>query len=285
MSNLFGMMNSSTTGLQASQVGINTTSNNILNVNTVGYTRQRTVYGTNTPVYFRGVGYTGAGVHVQDIQRLRDQHLEAQVRTENSKYNELGAKLEGLEQIESIFGEPSDTGLSAIFNDFFNNLEELKKDPSNKALQSLIKENGQTIADTVNQFTTQLDKLSQNTSERKEDLLSTAMDLMDSIKAVNENLEKAYKTDPTKSPNELLDQRDNLLRELSGIMDIDVKINDNQTVSVSIKTEDGPVSINDINSKEQLADIEGKIESGAIKGYNDQLAIIESYKTSVNELA
>ncbi|MBQ1785320.1 MAG: hypothetical protein II005_01110, partial [Turicibacter sp.] len=200
---IFGMMNSSTTGLMTSQAAINITGNNIANANTDGYTRQRVTVGNARPIYMNSVGYLGTGVQIKDIQRIRDQHLDVQVRNETSTLKEFEAKKEVMNEIETIFKEPSETGLNKMMTDMWNSWEELSKNADNSTMQTLVKENSKAVADQLNHFTTLLNKTVENINNRQDSQSEIAANIITKINDVNNLLANAYKTDPSKSPNEL----------------------------------------------------------------------------------
>lgn len=279
---LFGMMNSSTTGLMTSQAAINVTGNNILNVNTVGYTRQRVTLGSNSPLYYRGAGYLGTGVHIQDIQRIRDQHLDTQIRNETSTLKEFEAKKEIMAELETIFKEPSDTGLNQMMTNMWNSWEELSKNAENSTMNTLVKENSKVVADQLNHFITQLNKTVSDIESRQESQTDIAANLISQIKDVNGLLQSAYKNDPTKTPNELLDQRDALTKQLSEFMPIEVTYNDDHTISVTTTAAGTEVDVLGLDA-EGIKDIAPDLKTGLLKGYEDVKETVRDYERQLNE--
>ena len=279
---IFGMMNSSTTGLMTSQAAINITGNNIANANTDGYTRQRVTVGNARPIYMNSVGYLGTGVQIKDIQRIRDQHLDVQVRNETSTLKEFEAKKEVMNEIETIFKEPSETGLNKMMTDMWNSWEELSKNADNSTMQTLVKENSKAVADQLNHFTTLLNKTVENINNRQDSQSEMAANIIAKINDVNNLLENAYKMDPNKSPNELLDQRDALTKQLSEYMPIEVTVNANHTISVT-------TSVNGQNEdvlaldKQGIKDIAPDLKTGSLKGLEDSKQYAGEYQTQLNE--
>ena len=268
-SNLFGMMNTSTTGLMTSQVAISTTSNNISNVNTVGYTRQRALITNNSPIYYRGTGYLGTGVNIKDIQRIRDSHLDAQIRKETTTLSEHQTKLDVMKEIEGVFNEPSDTGLNAMISKMWSSWEELSKNPENSTMHTLVKENSKGLADQLNHLSNMLNETLANTETRQDYQAGIAADLIDQLNNVNKVIKEAYEQDPSRTPNELLDQRDLLTQQLSELMPVTVKENPNGTVEVSTTLTDGS-SLDVLGlTKQDVLDHAGEFTSGAIRAYED----------------
>lgn len=284
---LFGMMNSGSTGLMGAQIGINITGNNIQNIKTPGYTRQRALFTSNRPVYYSNTGYLGTGVGVQDIQRLRDKHLDAQIRTETSSYNQYLSKQEILSDIEAIFGEPNEVGLNVDMDAFWDSLGELAKHPDNSTIHTLVKENSKVIADKLNSLSSQLDSISGEADIRQNHQEEVAADLISRINELNSVLAKSHQVDPNHTPNELLDERDLLTKQLSELMSIEVSINENFTVDVEVITSVGGTSKDALTmNKDDIRAIAGDLVSGSIKGYHDaKTSATDKYKANFNQFA
>lgn len=279
---LFGMMNSSSTGLMTSQAAINITANNISNINTVGYTRQRVVVGNSNPLHFKGTGYLGTGVQVKDIQRIRDQYLDVQIRNETSTLQEFEAKKEIMDEIQAIFNEPSKTGLNAIMTNMWNSWEELSKNADNSTMQTLVKENSQVVADQLNHFITQFNKTISDIEARQDIQTNVAADLIQQLNDTNKLLEAAYKNDPTKTPNQLLDQRDLLAKQLSEYLPVEVTYNSNHTVSISTTIQAGDVDVLSLD-QQGIKDIVPELKTGVLKGYEASKGDVEKYQHQLDE--
>ena len=128
MASIFGTFNTARTGLTAHQSAINVTSHNIANSSTIGYSRQRAKITTARPISIGGeAGQIGTGAQIAAIERVRDSFLDYQVRVETSELGKYSAKTEYLSQVEGIFNEPSDTGISTSLSEFFDAFQELSK--------------------------------------------------------------------------------------------------------------------------------------------------------------
>lgn len=283
-SNLFGMMNTSTTGLMTSQVAISTTANNISNSNTIGYTRQRALITNNSPIYYRGVGYLGTGVNIKDIQRIRDAHLDAQIRKETTTFGEYQTKLDVMKDIEVVFNEPSETGLNAMMSKFWSSWEELSKNTENSTMHTLVKENAKAVADQLNHLNQMLKDALANTQTRQEYQAGVAADLIQQLNSVNQVIKESYEQDPTRTPNELLDQRDMLTQQISQILPITVKEQPNGTVEVSTILENG-TNLDVLGlDKQALLDQASEFKSGSLRAYEDMKTEIDgNYTKRLNE--
>lgn len=277
-STLFGMMNTSTTGLMTSQVAISVTSNNIANVNTVGYTRQRALITSNGPIYYRGTGYLGTGVNIKDIQRIRDAHLDAQIRNETTTLSEHQTKLDVMKKLEVVFNEPSDTGLNATMSKFWSAWEELSKNPENSTMHTLVKENSKGVADQLNHLSAMLKECLSGVESQQEYQAGIAADLITQLNNVNETIRESYEQDPSRTPNELLDQRDLLTRQLSELMPITVKENADGTVNVTTTLETSNGSTTDVLAltKQDILDYAHEFRSGSIRGFEDMKSEIKN---------
>ncbi|MGL4336291.1 MAG: flagellar hook-associated protein FlgK [Turicibacter sp.] len=270
---LFGMMNSSASGLMASQILINTTANNLYNSDREGYTRQRVLLSANSPIYYRGTGYLGAGVNIDDIQRLRDQHLDGQIYKETSSLKENQAKLDALKELETIFNEPSDTGLNAIMKDFWNGWDEISKNPENTTMQEIIKQNGQMVADQLNEFANKINSSLEGIDKRQESAIASTVDLINNLNEINKQLKEAHNMDPTRTPNELLDQRDALVKKISETIPVDIKYNNDFTIEMTSTLQDGTKldvlglqGTDDATTKANLEAVIPNLTSGSLKG-------------------
>src|SRR5690554_748446 len=127
MSGIFTTFNTAKRGMFGQQHSINTTSHNITNANTEGFSRQRVQLETTPGFSIAGVGRMGTGVQVSTITRIRDAYLDTQIRYEGSIAGQYRARQEVLDQVEMIFLEPSDAGLNTIMGRMWDSWQELSK--------------------------------------------------------------------------------------------------------------------------------------------------------------
>ena len=112
-SDLLGL---SVSGLRASQTALNTTGHNIANANTDGYSRQRVEVATN-PASYTGVGYIGNGVSVESIERVANQYVTTQVRTDAILFNEVDTFHKQVGGLDNLLSNEA-TGLSSALETF-----------------------------------------------------------------------------------------------------------------------------------------------------------------------
>lgn len=136
----FFEFNIAMSGLFAAQRGLSVTSNNITNAGTAGYSRQQLSQKADTPLSGIGVGMLGTGVATTGISRVRDSYIDKKLWTQNAKLGEFNIKVTQNSIIEGVFGEPSDAGFTSVFNDMFNGLSELSKNPSSGEAKVALRE-------------------------------------------------------------------------------------------------------------------------------------------------
>jgi len=281
---LFGMMNTSASGLRTAQIAVNVTGNNIANANNPAFSRQRAVFGSAMPIHVNGVGFLGGGVTVKDIQRIRDNHLDIQIRNETSNLKDLEAQRDALIQLENIFNEPSDHGLNQLMTDMWNAWEQLNNNPENLAFQTLVQENTRAVADQLNLFTNQLNGVVADLDARQDAEIEAAANLIEQINELNTMIEKAQRLDAGNAPNDLLDQRDALLGELAEFMPIEVTYNSNHTVAVSGITSNGPVDVLTLDGA-GIKEITPDLTSGSLRGYEEARAEVQDYQQRLDQYA
>ncbi|MTI65741.1 MAG: flagellar hook-associated protein FlgK [Firmicutes bacterium] len=235
MSGLFTTLNTARRGMFAQQAAITTTSHNISNANTKGYSRQRVHLETSLAFNKAGVGQLGTGVDVESIKRVRDGFLDTQIRSEQAVSKEYAAREDVLEQIESIFMEPTDSGLNTMMGRMWNAWQELSKNPENSNAKTIVAEESKAVADTLNHMYTQMDELNNNTVELMEKKAFDAKSILTQVDTLNKQIFNVKIKG--EHPNDLLDKRDKLLDELSEITDFEVDKKDHGQIEISLDGE------------------------------------------------
>lgn len=225
MSGTFFGFNTALRGLFAQQKGLNTTAHNVANANTPGFTRQQVVLET-TPAFPvpslnrpGGVGQVGTGVDVAEVRRIRDAFLDKQIRTELGSLGKYEKEWEFLSQIETIFMEPGDTGLSSVFNEFWDAWNQLSKNAENLAIRTTVKELSITLADNFNHLAAQLETIYDDLNEVTEITVTQVNTILAKIAELNRQIENI--TLAGDRPNDLMDQRDLLLDDLAKIINFE----------------------------------------------------------------
>ncbi|MCG9895711.1 MAG: flagellar hook-associated protein FlgK [Fimbriimonadaceae bacterium] len=147
--------------LRAFQRSLEVTGNNIANVNTPGYSRQRVNFQQQAPVDFwmRGVHRLGQGVTIGSIDRARDLFVDRNASRNFSEQGSLGAAKAAFDQIDRIYGEPSDSGISAALGRLFDSFSNLGSDPANQGYRLEVRRAGMALADRISSAGEDLNRL------------------------------------------------------------------------------------------------------------------------------
>ena len=159
MTGLFGTLGVATSGLNTSQISLQTSGHNIANATTDGYSRQRTNLQTTNPYALAGVGQVGTGVKVNDITRVVDDFVRLQTRDANSLSKFYEEKANALGQLEDYFGEPSDAALLKQMNTVYDAWSKLSSNPELGTSKTLVVENSSTLSTTINEMAMNMKKL------------------------------------------------------------------------------------------------------------------------------
>ena len=219
MSGLFSTFNVAKRGLNVSQRTIDVTSHNIANSNTVGYSRQRAKiettrpYGGNTIGSSVQPGQIGTGAQVQAIERIRDEFLDYQIRGETSTLGKYDVRNKFLYEVENIFNEPSDTGISTLIGKFFDSFQELSKQPHNSNARTVAVQQTLALTDALNHTYIKLEELQQNARDLLKANVNDINNKLNQIDQLNKEIVNVRTSGH--SPNDLLDKRDALVDELS----------------------------------------------------------------------
>ena len=208
------------------QSAIHTTGHNIANANTKGYTRQRVNFQTTTPYPVPGrnqpqiPGQIGTGVEAGSIDRIRTQYLDAQYRSENSKAGYWNTATEAFSRMEELMNEPSENGLSHTMNEFWDALQVLGNNPENTGARSVVAQRGQAVAETFNYISNTLESIRSDLNNQIDVTVKDANSLIERIGELNQQIQQIEPHGYV--ANDLYDERDRLIDELSQIVNIEV---------------------------------------------------------------
>lgn len=277
MSSLFFTLNIARRGLAAQQAGMNTASHNIANANTPGYSRQRAVMQTTAPWPVpsvnmpAGAGQIGTGVEISLIERVRDTFLDRQIRNELQALGLWEQRRDVLEQVEVVFMEPGEAGLSTLLGQFWDSWQELSKYPESMPVRTTVIETAQALAEALNHTYTQLETIRNSLNDPNNGLIKLKVDEVNTLARQIADLNKQIVTIKAAgmSPNDLLDRRDLLLDELSKIVEITVVESDSGAVAVRLARQDTAQPLVDGNSYNQLfASLDQDAVIGIVSGNN-----------------
>ncbi len=219
-STFFGL-NIGTTGLFTYQAALNTTSHNIANAETTGYTRQVILQKAGTAIRVNGAyGMVGTGVDVYGIQQVRNLYYDEKYWKNNTIYGEYSSKEHYMDQIQSYLNEVKLEGFTTSFNSFNDYLQEIKKDASSTSVRTQVASYGQSLAEYFNSLSTNLKKIQEECNSE----VKNQVDRINSIGKQIAALTKQINTIEVSGgiANDLRDERALLEDELSQYVNISV---------------------------------------------------------------
>ncbi|TYS11218.1 flagellar hook-associated protein FlgK [Enterobacter hormaechei] len=226
------LINSAMSGLSAAQSALNTVSNNISSYHVAGYTRQTTILGASNST-LTGGGWVGNGVYVSGVQREYDAFITNQLRAAQNQSSGLTTRYQQMSKIDDVLSDTTNS-LSANLQDFFKSLQTLVSNAEDPAARQTVLGKADGL---VNQFKTN-DQYLRDQDAQDNTAISTSVDQINNyakqIANLNDQISRLTGVGAGASPNELLDQRDQLVSELNKIVGVDVTVQDSGTYNISI---------------------------------------------------
>ncbi|MDE6713887.1 MAG: flagellar hook-associated protein FlgK [Lachnospiraceae bacterium] len=224
MSSTFLGLNTAYTGLQASNAALNTTANNIANVESEGYSRQQVQTQAANPIRsFTTYGCVGAGVDTLAIERVRDLFYDQKFWENNSKLGEYEVKDYYMDIIQKYYKDDDRVkGFNKIFDEFYSALEELAKTPGDVTVRQQAIGFANNLCTYFNEMYTNLQKLQTDINHEMKVNTDRINSISQEICALNKQI-NVIEMNSGVMANELRDQRDLLVDELSKIVDVDVE--------------------------------------------------------------
>lgn len=210
MANIFTIGQSA---LAAAQAGISTAGQNIANVSTLGYSRQSVVQTATTPQPL-GFGYLGQGTQVTAIRRIYSDYLGGQVVSAQSSSSQLEAQYTLVQQIDNMLADPS-AGLSPAMQDFFNSLQDVSTFPADAPARQAALSSAQTMASRFRDLHSRLEDIRQGMNLQITDSVKSINSVAQQLVALNRAIDSAQSVSNGAPANDLLDQRDQLVSDLS----------------------------------------------------------------------
>jgi flagellar hook-associated protein 1 len=279
-------------GLQAAQAAIDTTSENIANANTAGYTRQRVNLVENgsltIPALTQQGGGTqlGTGVSLADISRIRDQFLDVQYRAQNTATSNANTNASQLAQVQTAIDEPSSDGLQTVMSKFWGAWTALGQAPTNPAAQQAVIDAGQTLASTFNAVSAQMQTVQSQAGQQYATLTgANGQVAQDASQIATLNAQITQATQAGQSPNTLLDQRDKLVDDLSSLAQVSVSTGSNGAVTINFGDASTPlVSGTTVTWPQALTSAAGG-QLGALLNLSSSTGPIGSMMSSLDNVA
>src|SRR5690625_3464452 len=246
--------------LSAQQSALYTTGHNISNANTEGYSQQRVNFETMSPYPSASrnrpeiPGQMGTGVKTGSVERIRNQFLDYQILDENIKSGFCTSKSEALSSLERLMNEPSETGLSKTMDQFWQSLQDLSVNPGSSGERSVVAQRGLALAETFNYTADSLESIRSDLKNEIDITVDSANSLLSQINGINEQIKEIEPHGYL--ANDLYDERDRLIDELSGI--VDIKISYTSSGNGALKTADGLATIELVQGDNKITLVDGE---------------------------
>jgi flagellar hook-associated protein 1 FlgK len=268
----FHTLETSKRSLFTQQTAINTVGHNIANANTKGYSRQVVSMTAARPLEPYGMtrsvvpGQLGTGVEFTDIRRIRTAFLDDQYRNQNKLVGTYTIQTDTLDKLEAIINEPSDFGLRSVLAQFWNAWSDLSKDPENVTGRKIVREIALALVDAFNSISRQLDDLTADLTANIEVKATEINTIITTIASLNTEIRRIEGLGD--KANDLRDQRDLLVDELSRIANVSVVESETgYTVSIGgIVVVDGGAATQVTSQMLVGAYQSGDLDSGEIHG-------------------
>ncbi|CAD5354516.1 TPA: flagellar hook-associated protein FlgK [Enterobacter cancerogenus] len=225
------LINSAMSGLSAAQAALNTVSNNISSYNVAGYTRQTTILGASNST-LTGGGWVGNGVYVSGVQREYDSFITNQLRAAQNQSSGLTTRYQQMSKIDDVLSDTTNS-ISTTLQDFFKSLQTLVSNAEDPAARQTVLGKADGL---VNQFKVN-DQYLRDQDSQVNTAISTSVDQINNyakqIANLNDQISRLTGVGAGASPNNLLDQRDQLVSELNKIVGVEVSVQDGGTYNIS----------------------------------------------------
>ncbi len=210
------IFNAGLSGLNAAQVGILTASHNISNASTPGFNRQEIVQGTNLPM-FSGSGFLGQGTHVQTVKRVYDEFLGRQLLSASASASEMDGYLSQIKQIDNLLADPS-AGLSPALAAFFNGVQDVAANPASIPSRQSMLSAAQSLVARFQSIDQRMAEIRDGVNSQIGGQVTSINTFSSQLADINQRIILARAGSQTQEPNDLLDQRDQMVRDLNKLI-------------------------------------------------------------------
>lgn len=242
------IFNVGVSGLNAAMIGLQTAGHNISNASTDGYTRQTTVQTTNTPMP-TGNGYIGQGATVESVQRVYSQYLTGQVLGAQTGASSMDSYLSEIQQIDNLLGD-STAGLSPAMANFFKGVQDATANPSSIASRQSMLSASQSLVSQFQAIDSRLTEIRTGVNSQITSEVTTINAYAQKLADINQNIINAQAAGNGQPPNDLLDQRDQLVSQLNKEIRVQTVTQADGTYSVFIGNGQ-PLVVGTVTSKLQ----------------------------------
>ena len=274
-------------GLTTQQTALQVTGHNIANANTPGFSRQRVNFVQTEPYPPASMnrpqipGQLGTGVQAGSIQRVRESFLDIQFRGENNKHGYWSVKADALAKMEEILNEPSDTGLSKTLDRFWQSFQDLAVNPTNTGARSVVRQRGIAVAETFNYLSDSLKSIQQDFKNEIDVTTKQINSLATRINNINQQIGSVEPHGLL--PNDLYDERDRLVDELSQL--VNIKVTPVKSGGNALEIAEGRYTIELVDNKGIAIPFAGKLVDGQANKVNELKVKYDETTKLVSEIS
>jgi len=227
----FNLFYTGRSGLSVSQSALVTTAHNTANVNTEGYSRQSAQISSNTGTYVGGIGFFGNGAQATDVTRSYDQFLTRQLNQAQSSNESLSTQYAQITQIDNLLANQT-ASLSPLMQGLFNSVQAVANTPADPAARQQLLGSAEAMANQFRATSLYLSGLNTNVNEQIVGNVDQINTYATQIADLNKQISLVSNAGAGHAPNDLLDQRDLLVSDLSKLVGTKVVVQSNGQYSV-----------------------------------------------------
>lgn len=221
----------SISGLRVSQNALRTTGHNIANANTEGYSRQLTEINS-LGSSLNGSGYLGSGAYTKSIERVVNEFVTTQIRQDTTLHSELNAYNTNILQLNDVLSNEL-TGLTQGLQSFFSAVQTSADDPSSIGTRQVFISEANNLTDRFNTLAARVDTINDGVNEGIGVAIESVNNLTSNIANLNNSIAQ-FSGSGASSPNDLLDQRDESLRQLAQLVSVNVSVQDDNQINITV---------------------------------------------------
>ena len=224
MNNIFSGLHVGLRALETQRKSLDVTGHNIANANNENYNKQRAIHKASYPYTAPGLsnhggaGQFGTGVEIAEVERVKDQFINSQIFNETQTSGYWEEMQRGLEKVEYILNEPSDSGIDSSINQFWNSLQDLSNNPSDDAARNMVRENAYNVIDSFKSVENQLNDYKESINDNLSNAAADINNITNKMADLNKQIVSVKGSG--QNPNDLLDERDALYKDLSELINV-----------------------------------------------------------------
>lgn len=227
------LLSTAVSGLTAHRTALSTTGHNISNVNTEGYSRQVADFETNVPFNTGGNGYIGTGTRIDGVRRIVDDFVNEQLILDITAFNRFDAVFDKASQLDGLLANPQ-TGITGALNNFFSALQVAADDPSSIPARQVVLSQATALVDRFGALNQRVGGVNDVVNQEFGVYVDQINELAAGIAEMNVRIGGTANQVDGRKPNDFLDRRDQLLRELAELVDISTTETSDGAINVFI---------------------------------------------------